>query len=193
MLTLTTAPASEPLSLADVKFHLREDDDAQDSFIESLIVVARRKVEELTGRALITQTWRLDLPHFPCGGRWSQIVLPRPKLISVTSVKYYDTSGTLQTMDVGDYVVHLGGEYGPGFIVPAYGESWPSARDLPNAVQVVFVAGYGTAEQVPEPIGQYMKLLIGSMYENREADAEKAVTRLGFVESLIDDYRMYAF
>lgn len=194
-LTLVTPPQSEPVSLSEAKDHLRELDADQDSLIGSLIVAARAYVEELTGRALMTQTWRLDLDCFPSGDYWGgKIELPRPKLQSVTSVAYYQQSdGVLTTIDSADYTVTLGGEFERGFVVPAYQDSWPIPRDVPGAVRVTYVAGYASAEDVPQPIKQYMLLLIGSMYENREADAEKAVARLQFVDALLTPYRMFAF
>lgn len=54
-------------------------------------------------------------------------------------------------------------------IAPAYGTSWPSTRPQREAVQVVYVAGYGAASDVPANVRQAILLQVGHMYANREA------------------------
>jgi len=49
-----------------------------------------------------------------------------------------------------------------------YGQSWPTTYSEPNAVVVRFIAGYATADAVPELIKNGMYLYISHMYENRE-------------------------
>lgn len=70
---LVTAPAAEPLSLADAKAFLRVEHGDDDAIIASLIVAARNHIEALTRCVLITQTWRLVLDRWPDGGR----IVPR--------------------------------------------------------------------------------------------------------------------
>ena len=55
----------EPLSIWQVRDHLRIDDDAFDLPIAGWITAARRQAEHELGRALISQTWELVLPSFP--------------------------------------------------------------------------------------------------------------------------------
>ena len=62
---LLTAPAAEPLSVAEAKAFLRVEHDDDDAMIASLIAAARNHVEALTRCGLITQTWRIVLD----GGR----------------------------------------------------------------------------------------------------------------------------
>jgi hypothetical protein len=64
-LRLTTAPASEPVTLAEAKDYARVDTSDSDTLITSLIKVARRRVESETGLALITQTWTGVLDRWP--------------------------------------------------------------------------------------------------------------------------------
>ena len=52
---LMTAPAVEPLSLAEAKSWLRVDGADEDQLIQSLITSARLGVEATTNRLLITQ------------------------------------------------------------------------------------------------------------------------------------------
>ena len=163
-LTLITPPATEPLTLEDAKLHLREDGTAQDALITSLIKAAREHVEGFLGRALVTQTWDLTLDGFPSSG---EVLIPRPPLVSVTSVKYLDAAGVQQTMTASDYVVDVAQQ--PGRVFLAYGANWPTIQTRQNAVVIRFVAGYGAAASVPESIKAAVKLLVGHWYENREA------------------------
>lgn len=139
----------------------------EDPKLNALIKTARHKAEELTERALITQTWDWFLDKFPSGN----LEVPKPPLDSVTHVKYYDTSGDLQTWDSGDYDVDT--DSAPGRISPAYGESYPTARLINNAVNVRFVAGYGDADDVPQPIKEGILELVAFLYANRGASDDE--------------------
>ena len=165
MLTQLTQPATEPLSLAEVKLHLRVDADLtdDDTLISALIVAARQQAEHRTGRALVSQQWRLGLEFFPD----DSLELPKPKLISVESITYLDGDGVRQTISAADYEVIT--DELIGRIIPAYGKSWPSCREHPGSVRVDYTCGYGAAADVPQSIKAWMLLAIGAWYENREA------------------------
>jgi hypothetical protein len=221
-LTLTTAPAAEPVSLAEAKLHLRVDTDvtADDDLITSLATAARQWVEEICGRSLITQTWQLALPGFPgatgvlgvpvygvdplslpgtpvsgsVAFRYA-LRLPRGVVQSITSVKYRDTTGTLVTLDPSTYV--LSADAWEATLTPAPGGIWPTTLVHPEGVVITYVAGYGDAgTDVPQGIIAAIKLLVGTWYENREA-----VTLVRFtadevpftVTALLAPYRILEF
>lgn len=186
-LTRTSDAATEPVSLTDAKDHLRVDTSADDSYINALIAAARQYVEEITRRALITQTWEFSLDDFPLSKLvdmpWSEylefrnraILLPRPPLQSVTKIEYVDTDGATQTLAASVYRVDTKSE--PARLTEAEGETWPTTDHVTNAVTITYVAGYSPddsssptdeAANVPQPIKHAMKLLIGHWYENRE-------------------------
>jgi uncharacterized phiE125 gp8 family phage protein len=191
-LTEVTAPSTEPLSTAEAKLHLRVDIDDDDTIIARLITAARRKVEQYTRHALITQTWRMNMSGWPEDG--DAFKVPLPPLQSVSSIKYKDTDGDESTWDSGEYIVDT--DPTPGKVVLAHGESWPSTALYPTSpIAVTFVAGFGDAStDVPEDILAAMLLLIGHLYENREATVGVGniqVLPLG-VQSLLWDYRAKA-
>lgn len=171
--SLKTAPTAEPITLGEAKSHLRltSTDTAEDDLISSLIVAAREHVETYTNRALLTQTWYWKADGFPCGG--APIVLPRPPLVSITSISYVDQNGATQTWAAGSTGYQLVKPAGPkaqyARIAPSYGVWYPTTRCQPEAVTVEYVCGYGDETNVPESIKHAMKLLIGHWYENREA------------------------
>lgn len=134
----TGEPASEPVTLAELKAHARIDHALEDSLLGLLIAAARERIEDVTRRALIAQEWTLTLDRFPCG----PIFLPRPRLILGTaSITYVDVDGESQSVSG---FRELPGDAGAR-LVPGFGETWPSARAQPGAVVVTFDAGYGSS------------------------------------------------
>lgn len=165
-----TAPAIEPIPIHEIKADLRIDGDLTDHdyLIRGLVVAARITCEKILRQALITQTLEQVLDTWPDGDR---IELQRPPLQSVTTVKYYGTDDSEQTLSSGLYFVDTVSK--PGRVVLNDGESWPTATLRPaNAVIVQFVAGHGDDESdVPEHYRHAIRLLVGHWYENPSAVA----------------------
>jgi len=140
-LEATVEPQVEPLSLTEAKAHLRVEVSTDDDLITSLIKVARQYAEAVTGRQLSVATLRLTLDEFPSEND-EQITLLRPPVHYISSISYVDTDGVTQTVDSSDYQLDRATE--PARLRPAYGTSWPSARDQMAAVTIDYVAGYVT-------------------------------------------------
>ena len=183
-LKLITGPAIEPITTQEAKDHARVDIADDDDYINGLIASARWTFEDITNRALITQTWRLDLDGWPEG---NEIVIPRAPLQSVTSVAYLDQDGNSNTWATSNYIVDA--DSTPGRVVLAYGQSWPSGVLYPvNPIRITFVAGFGSAASaIPDQMIHCLKLLIGHWYEVREpVIVGRQVMKVPFtVESLI--------
>lgn len=164
-LKLITPPAAEPVTLQEAKDHLRITGSDEDALLTTFIEVAREYCEEYQNKAYITQTWDLSLDEFPK----SPYSLPKPPLQSISSIKYYDQDGTEHEFNASNYLVDTASV--KGRVSLAYGKSWPSVTLQPiNGVVIQFVAGYGDATtDVPERIRNAIKVLIGQIYENREA------------------------
>jgi uncharacterized phiE125 gp8 family phage protein len=79
-LQLLAPPAAEPVTLAEAKAHLKLDTSDEDALVAALITAARARAEWHTGRAFVTQRWRLRLDAWPQQG---VIELPLPPLVSV--------------------------------------------------------------------------------------------------------------
>ena len=157
-----TPPANPVLSLEEAKLHLRVEHDAEDSLISRIVDAATERCESFQLRSFVTQTWQLTLPRFPYGRR---ILLPRPPLQSVTSVVYTDSDDAEQTVAVADYRADVSA----GSIILGVGD-WPSTATDPDAVRITYVAGYGNeGTDVPEAARAAILLLVGHLYENREA------------------------
>jgi uncharacterized phiE125 gp8 family phage protein len=189
-LTLITARAVQPVTLAEAKLHLRVDHAADDALIGVLIIAATDDAEHLMGRAVLPQTWQLTLDSFES----TEITLQKPPILEITSVMYLQASdGVLTTLSPGGYVLAAASDY-TARLVPAYGTSWPATRGMPEAVRIAFVTGYADEASVPELIKAWIKLRIGALYENRQAWTEgKAIERNPFVDRLLDRYTALTF
>ena len=160
---VTTAPVQEPVSLSEMKAHLRVDHGHEDGRILQLIEAAREMVEADAEVSLCPQTLTIYMDCFPC---W-EIPLRRPPVNSITSISYVDSDGTTQTLASTEYRFDPYGK--PARLTPAYGEVWPVTRDVTNAVTIVAAAGHSSVSAVPALAKQAIKLLVAHWYENPEA------------------------
>lgn len=180
-------PLAEPITLAQALHHLREVSDGgeNDAYIMGLITAAREACEERTERAMISTPMTLTLDGFP-----RAIELRSPPIMSVQSVKFVDADGALQTLDPADYVLDNASE--PGYIVPAPGKEWPETQTgAINTVRVAYTAGYGdTPASVPAPLKHWIQLAVGDMYAMRNASSDRPAVAHGFVDHLLNPYRL---
>jgi uncharacterized phiE125 gp8 family phage protein len=158
---LVTAPSTEPLTYAEVKAYLRLNGDTEQTFVTSLITVARQYVESQIWRPLISQVWSMNFDFSELNTQVYNI--NKTPIISVSSVTYYDANNTLQTLSASNYEYDIYGNPGRFRI-----KSMPQIYDRMNALQVNFTCGYADAASVPLPIKQAMYMLIGHYYENRQ-------------------------
>jgi uncharacterized phiE125 gp8 family phage protein len=169
--------------MQEVRLHLRVDDDSEDTLIQSLLVAARRYVENATSRRLVTTSLRIEQPYF-CSQMW----LPGSPLIAVQSVKYL-LSGTLTTLATTNYDVVSNKE--PGLVQISDAGSWPTTDIHPIAVQINYTAGYGAASAVPDEAKAAIKLLVGHWYANRET-AGASMSEIPFgAQALIDQLKVW--
>ena len=154
---LLTAPAIEPLSLAEAKAFLRVETSDDDDVIAALIAGARIHVEAQTRRALITQSWRLSLDAWPDDGRLN--VLPAP-LQALTAARVNDFDNNAQTLDTAAFVLDKGAAaliFAPNFATWAL----PAPGRMSAGIEFDVTVGYGDAAvDVPEALRQAIRLLV---------------------------------
>jgi|APSaa5957512622_1039677.scaffolds.fasta_scaffold50304_2 uncharacterized phiE125 gp8 family phage protein len=163
---ISIQPASEPISTADAKAHLRVTHSDDNDYIDSLVKAARMHAEQFTDRAIITQTWEAYLQKFPGSGNQNEIMINKCPVTSISKIEYYDSDNTLQTLSTDVYEAVT--ELEPAIIRLAANQSWPEIYDRKKAIIITFVTGYANAAAVPMPIIQAMKFIIGHHYENRQ-------------------------
>lgn len=191
-LTLASAPASEPLTLAEAKkqVELATEYTAHDEHLLRLVTAARQYAEEYTGRAFVTQTWDFTLDKWPMAKGDHTIWMPKAPLQSVTYVKYYDGDGVQQTWNSSNYVVRSNRQ--PGGVSLAYDAKWPTIRYQPDSIVVRFVAGYGARASIPEALKAAMLLLVAHWFEHREEVNIGNITNVMpmAAQSLLDQWRV---
>ncbi len=210
-LKLITGPQDLPLTLDEAKAYLKveDDDTADDALIVALMRGALRHLEAFTGRALITQTWRLSLDYWPrrraaLPRLWEGvregpdivagqdfIEIPRPPLQSVTSFQVFDTSDAATEVDASTYFVDTEGE--PGRLGLRFAKAWPSTTLRPHdGIRITFVAGYGDdGNAVPDDLKAGLRLLLAHFHENRAAcDQTTDVAVPGAARELLRPYRV---
>lgn len=191
----TVAPARRAVTLTDALTQVREyegDNGPGDAHLEACIAAAHEACEQRTERALITSTWQLTMDGFPAachGNPLAAIRILRCPVQSVASIKYDDADGVEQTLaTTGAYRVNVNAE--PATITPV--GSWPATlAGHTGTVRVTFTAGYGAdPAAVPMPLRQWVLLAVGDLYERRNASGETPVTEHGFVDNLLQPYRL---
>lgn len=184
---LLAGPAEEPVSLARAKAWLRVEDDAEDGLIESLVMAARIHLERVTGRALMTQSWRVVLDGWPGEG---VVTLPVSPLIALSGIRAYDAAGDATELALGQFSVDAHRTPAAVF-VPGTVAGMPVLRER-RGIEIDYVAGFGTEpEDVPNDLVQAVKTLVGYWYENRDGvilGAESHFVPAGF-ERLVSPYK----
>jgi uncharacterized phiE125 gp8 family phage protein len=187
-LKLKTPPPAEPVTLVEVKSLLRIDDSDDDNLISSMITAIRQRAEEWTRRSFLTQTWTLWMDEFPfrSGNTMNKlngrvIIIPRPPMQSVAFIKTYDSDNSTVTFDTSDYFVDTASS--PGRVALNDNSSWPTSLRIFSAVEVEFIAGYGSsASDVPEGIKQGMLQWIKLLFANKSKLYESDESTLGLLE-----------
>jgi uncharacterized phiE125 gp8 family phage protein len=153
--------------------------------IALLIPAARKVAENMTGRGLINQTWEQVYDKFP----EREIEIGMLPIQSITSLKYYDADGVLQTMSAADYV--LDQDTLPGWVLPAYNFDWPSTYDSAQSVIIRFVSGYGAAgASVPAEIRMWISAQCAAAYNNPHGLLDGKAATLPFIDGLLDSFRV---
>jgi uncharacterized phiE125 gp8 family phage protein len=200
-LTTQTAWATNVVSIAEFKAFARIDssDSTENTLIESLVFLAQDMAETYVGRAITYQVLTLSLDRLPfyqdeklqegvytapdLQSNSNYIVLPKPNLIAVNSVKYYDNANNASTFASSNYYVDTSSEQGR--VVLKNGVSWPTASELrnANAYEIEYKAGYGssnsdTAASTPKLLIHAIKVLALHLYENREIATSMSVNMI---------------
>lgn len=187
--TLVTGPTIEPVSVDDARLQCRlGDNHEEDEYLAALITAARVHVENITWRALISQTWDFSYDTFDV------LKIPKPPLSSVTSVKYYDGNSTEQTL--ASTVYETGEINGIGVVRLKYNQTWPPTQGHDDDITVRAVCGYGTtAASVPANYRHAIKLLVAHWFVHREevVTGMNAATLPSAVDALLSADRAFEY
>jgi len=175
----TDAPA---ISIVDMKSFLRVDNSDDDVVISAYLATATEAIKQHLRVALLTETFVLKADGFAYADADERLIalgagihtgsrpyllgggdtldIPFPPLQSVTSVVTYDRDNNASTYDASNYQVDLQS----GRIYLNEGSVWPSDLRAQDAVQVTYVAGYGSGS-IPAPIVEAIRKYVEQMYD----------------------------
>ena len=175
-------PTTEPLTLSEVKNHLRIDGNYDDALLNSCITSARMYFESMCEISIASQELLLALDSFD-----DIIYLPRGPVQSIEDISYADLQNNQEILD--DWIEDLVSN--PARITPAFGQSWPATAEVVNAVQVSYTTGYTTPSMVPKLLKSGMLFYVAHLYENRSAVTDSDLKEVPMaVESIIHQYTL---
>lgn len=162
MYVVEVGPQVEPLTLEQVKLHLKVEEDADDTLIENLIVAVREKTENYLNRKLVSQTIHQYFDSFD-----SFLKLSVAPVIEVLNIEYATETEDNKVLTADQF--QLDDILEPCKIYPSAGGSFPEIKaGVINPIRVAYNAGYGTtADAIPKSIQLGMLLMCGDFYENR--------------------------
>jgi len=212
-ITVVTAETTDVVTTAQVKANLRiaSDDTTHDTQIGVCKDASISVAKEYLQKSLINRTLKLSLDNIPYSDsilpnkegittgpfleyRQRSVSLPFSPLVSVSSVKTFDDSDTETTMASSRYYVDTASDYGR--VVLRTGETWDDMLRVANAIEITYVAGYGSsASDVPSAIKQGIIVLASHYFENPEMTirGESVTTIPTLVNSLWKPFRNMRF
>lgn len=171
----TDPPLAEPVTLAEIKAHLRIDSTEEDALLEGLVRVARAHLEAVTGVALMSQGFRLALDDWPRG---SVIQLMRTPVQTIDAILVYDADGEPQNLSLTDMLLDATAR--PARLVI---RDRPRPGRLINGIEIEFTAGFGSALEVPPELKRAILVHAAHLYEFRGAvplDMQPAAIPAGY-------------
>lgn len=155
---IKTYPPGMPFDFDEIKEHIRVDHEIEDTVLTRYVLASIAYVENFTWRVLrpTTFTGYMDT--------WDDAEIHQTPISAISSVKYYDSDNNFQTLATSDYKVDI-------VKIPATIEftNQPNLYDKPNAIEIEFIAGYASVYTIPEGLIAGLYLMIGHLYDNRNA------------------------
>jgi uncharacterized phiE125 gp8 family phage protein len=123
---------TNPVSILDIKSHLRIDYFDEDSVLQSYLTAAREQAEMLTGRAFGERQYELVV--YRAG---LEIELPYPPLVNVDSVEVGGSTASYTLRDVEPAVVVLDEDPGDEPVTVTYTAGSPVSGRAKQAIRVL--------------------------------------------------------
>ena len=185
---VTTAPTTEPVDLALARKQVRVTSGDDDTYLTTLIKVARQLCEKYAGMSFITQTRQIKLDRFPLCD--ADILLPYGPVsaVGVGNFTYTNSTGGTTTLVAGtDYTLDTHSEIARLVTI----DGWPTdvSEDVPNAISITYAAGYASAADVPEVIKLAICQQIAKMDSHRGDDGTGGLSE-GAMD-LLDTVKVY--
>jgi uncharacterized phiE125 gp8 family phage protein len=159
-------PDFEPVSLGQLRDHIRLDDNADDAAVLGFGVTARESIEKALGFPVLSTTVTGSSEGWPD----ARLIIDAP-VTSIDTVTYTAVGGV--ETDWTGWVARTS-QGGVTALRPATGQSWPELGDDP-IITVTAKAGF---VQVPESIVTAICMLAAYLNANRDGIGQDAMNRL---------------
>lgn len=205
---VVVAPTVTPISLAEVKSHLRLTATTDDAYLTSLIGVATDLLQEYCHRKFVQQSMEGWLDIESLMSNWwdgsitsaisamqsfRTIELPWAPTLSVISVSVFTLDDTEIVVDPLTYRVDSVDLGMPARITLKESQVWPggSYRNQ-NSLKVAWLSGYGpAATDVPVGLRMATQQMVAYLYNNRGDCSGDCVGACG-ANMLAQPYRIYS-
>jgi len=180
-------PTVEPVTVDDLKAHLRVDGDDEATLVASLISAARVHLEQRLGLGFLTQSWTQIMDAWPSTGC---IRLALNPLQNVDVVRVIADDEAVEVVAATAYVFDR--SQSSARLAPRLGQCWPKPGRVLGGIEIDYTVGFGANPgDVPEPLRQAIRLLASHWFERRElVEVGRSVSPLpSTVEDLISPYR----
>jgi len=148
------------VSTADLKTHCRISTSEDDTYLEALESAAVRTLEEYTNLLLLTSTCKQYGNSFED----LNILFKSPAQAESFEVKYRKNDAWVTFSDAD--LIHL---IKPARVTLKTNGSIPSAQDTFQAWYAQYKVGYADIASIPKPLIQAIKIIVATMYENRQS------------------------
>jgi uncharacterized phiE125 gp8 family phage protein len=173
-------PAKEPVSVEEVFADRRLTTPDEFNLVKRLISAAREECENITRRVIASRQFEFTIDDFDGD------ILLVPPVVSVTHVKYYNTSDVLNTVNSSLYRLVGANGVNPRIVVI---DDWPTdVRDFPESAVITATLGYADGA-CPEGIRSWIISRVGTMFEFREQlISGTIIAELPYINALLDPY-----
>lgn len=181
---VTSAAAGEPVSLDEIKLHLRVDHDDEDALIDDIIAAARAYIEDMTGLRLSEQSVKVACD---C---WSDLArLSIAPVRGVTEISIIDPDGSARVIPPTMY------ELRPDGLAPSIALlQSPPTRRPGSRISVTLDVGY-SRNALPPAIKAALKMIAGDLYAYREGgqvgSVSSRIATSAPVEALLANHRIH--
>ncbi len=191
--TITVPPAELPVTLAEAKAFMKITSTAEDTLINALIQAATDQLESYTGQFFVERTVQGIFSSLLIAKTevYPYVKIRRAPLKSVTSVQVSSEGSFVDE----EYQIK---KHNHGFSRILFPSFDTSIDDTPYPLQIVFVAGYGAAADVPDQVKIAIMEYVNFLYRNRgdclDAGACGVLNQSGgippLIKSLVSSFRI---
>jgi len=168
----------QAIDLKEIKDYVRVPvgETNEDDLLGSLRLTAHKRVEDIVGRKLLYQKWKVYFDWWPSGKNWDRrnwdsfdIPYPPLRAVPTTGMTYKTSTGLIKVFSSTAWKTDTVSE--PGRLVLDYCAIWPTeVLHNNNPIEISFSCGCASSAgstTLPEHYKVAIKMLIAHYYENR--------------------------